>query len=318
MDEKAFRKEVQNLKRFSTRDYLHLIKLLGTYEWRHQYYLVFPWADGNLLDFWERHPEPLARKHDVRTALWFSEQCLGLVEGMKMIHTWDTPEVAGQHHVFSFDTRQTHGLHGDLKPENILWFKQYAENVEKNSSSMGHFKISDFGLSHFHGTKSIADIDAKDTGFSPTYRAPERDVKGKVTQSYDVWSLACVLLEFASWYLGGYEEVKTFGQKRVKEDMQYDGGFSQDRFFNFMRASQGMTDDIQGRAQICAVEKVSVVQVSISWISFFFILATDRLDRNSKDYMTILTVLTTSSTFLSLSKQIFFAWDLRTEETVPK
>ncbi|KAK7702081.1 hypothetical protein SLS64_009942 [Diaporthe eres] len=260
MDEKAFRKEVQNLKRFSTRDYLHLIKLLGTYEWRHQYYLVFPWADGNLLDFWAAHTEPLARKRDAGTALWFSEQCLGLVEGMKMIHTWDTPEIGGQHHVFSFDTRQTHGLHGDLKPENILWFKQYAENAEKNSSSLGHFKISDFGLSHFHGTKSIADIDAKDTGFSPTYRAPERDVKGKVTQSYDVWSLACVLLEFASWYLGGYEEVKTFGQKRVNEDMQYDGGFSQDRFFNFMRASQGAADEIQGRAQICAIEKISVVQ----------------------------------------------------------
>lgn len=50
----------------------------------------------------------------------------------------------------------------------------------------------------------------------------------------------------------------------------------------------------------------------------FYILVTDSLDRNSKDYMTILTVLTTSSTFLSLSKQIFFAWDLRTEETVLK
>lgn len=34
MDENAFRKEVENLKRFSQRDYLHLIKLLGTYEWR--------------------------------------------------------------------------------------------------------------------------------------------------------------------------------------------------------------------------------------------------------------------------------------------
>ncbi|KAG6365568.1 hypothetical protein INS49_007179 [Diaporthe citri] len=260
MDEKAFRKEVQNLKRFSTRDYLHLIKLLGTYEWRHQYYLVFPWADGNLLDFWEKHPEPLAPKRDINTALWFSKQCLGLVEGMKMIHTWDTPDVDGQHNMFSFPTHQIYGLHGDLKPENILWFKQYETHTEQSSSSMGHFKISDFGLSHFHGTKSVADIDAKDMGFSPTYRAPERDVKGKVAQSYDVWSLACVLLEFASWYLGGYEEVKTFSQKRVKEDMQYDGGYRQDRFFNFMRASQGVSDEVQARAQICAIEKVSVVQ----------------------------------------------------------
>lgn len=270
MDEKAFRKEVQNLKRFSTRDYLHLIKLLGTYEWRHQYYLVFPWADGNLLDFWENHPEPLAPRRDINTALWFSKQCLGLVEGMKMIHTWDTPDVDGQHNMFSFPTHQIHGLHGDLKPENILWFRQYEENGEKSSSSMGHFKISDFGLSHFHGTKSVADIDAKDMGFSPTYRAPERDVKGKVAQSYDVWSLACVLLESVSWYVGGYKEVKTFSDRRVKEDMQFDGGYKQDRFFNFMRASQGVTDETQGRAQICAVEKVSVNQVSITLLSPFF------------------------------------------------
>lgn len=261
MDEKAFRKQVQDLRRFSTRDYLHLIKLLATYKWRQQYYLVFPWADDNLLDFWERHPEPLARKRDVRTALWFSEQCLGLVEGMKMIHTWDTPEVAGQHHVFSFDTRQTHGLHGDLKPENILWFKEYAGNADQNPSPRGHFKISDFGLGHFHDPEFIADIDAKETAFSPTYRAPEWDVEGEVTQSYDVWSLACVLLEFASWYLGGYEEVKTFSRNRVKEDMQYDGGYKSDRFFNFMRASQGAEDEVQRRSQNCAVEKACVVQV---------------------------------------------------------
>lgn len=305
MDETAFRKEVQNLKRFSTRDYLYLIKLLGTYEWRHQYYLVFPWADGNLLDFWEKHPEPLAPKRDINTALWFSEQCLGLVEGMKMIHTWDTPNIDGQDNMFSFPTHQIHGLHGDLKPENILWFRQYGENVEKSSSSMGHFKISDFGLSHFHGTKSVGDIDARDTGFSPTYRAPERDVKGKLAQSYDVWSLACVLLEFASWYLGGYEEVKTFGQKRVKEDMQYDGGYKQDRFFNFMRASQGVADEIQGRAQICAIEKVSVVQVRITILEkrgTMFPANSHGPGRNLRNSTTTLTAPTTSSTSLSSFK----------------
>lgn len=269
MDEKAFRNEVQNLKRFSTRDYLNLIKLLATYEWRHQYYLVFPWADGNLLDFWERHPEPLAPRRDINIVLWFSEQCLGLVEGMKMIHTWDKPDVGGQHDPFSFETHQTHGVHGDLKPENILWFKQYEHKTEKYSSSMGHFKISDFGLTHFHGKTSVGHIDAKETGFSPTYRAPERDVKREVTQSYDVWSLACVLLEFASWYLGGFEEVKAFGQNRVREDTQFDGGYKQDRFFNCTRTTEEASDEVHARAQTLAVEKVSVVQVRITSIHHY-------------------------------------------------
>lgn len=180
-----------------------------------------------------------------------------------MIHTWDTPGAGGEDCLFSFPTHQTHGFHGDLKPQNILWFKQRRETGEQNSS-LGHFKICDFGLSHFHETKSIANIDAKDTGFSPTYQAPERDVKGTLAQSYDVWSLGCVLLEFGTWYLGGNEELLSFRQKRVNEDRQYDGGYKLDRFFNSMRTTHGVLDEAQGRAQICAVEKLSVIRVRIS------------------------------------------------------
>ncbi|KAI3391294.1 hypothetical protein diail_7625 [Diaporthe ilicicola] len=262
LDEKAFRHEVENLKRFSTRDHLPLIKLLGTYQWRQQYYLLFPWAEGTLQDFWKACREPLAQARDKDTALWFSEQCLELVEGMKMIHEWDIPDKGGHSGAFSFPTHQKHGLHGDLKPENILWFQEYEEKG-KPSAKLGHFKISDLGLSRFHGTKSIANIDARTMGFSPTYRAPERDVKGRVTQSYDVWSLACVLLEFASWYLGGWEEVESFCQRRVQEDLQDlmgDGRYKEDRFFNFMRLKEGIPEGLHEKAKVCAIGKRSVIE----------------------------------------------------------
>lgn len=263
MDESAFRKEVENLKRFSQRDYLHLIKLLGTYEWRRQYYLIFPLADGNLLDFWQAHSEPPALAHDRSTVLWFSEQCLGLVEGMTMIHTCDTPEASGQGLLPSVPAYKSHGCHGDLKPQNILWFKQRSD-IEKQQSSLGHFKICDFGMSHFHETKSMANIETKDIGFSPTYQAPEMDVKDRLTQSYDVWSLGCVLLEFATWYLGGSEELMSFRRRRINEDRQYDNDYKFDRFFNFTRPPHGEPDETRGKAQICAVGKPSVVWVRMS------------------------------------------------------
>lgn len=102
-------------------------------------------------------------------------------------------------------------------------------------------------------------------GLSPTYRAPESKFKDEVTQSHDVWSLGCVLLGFENWYLSGFEGLKTFNEKRVNDDMQYDGGHTTDRLFNSMKPSQVVPDDNQGRAQLDVVQKASVLQVRISW-----------------------------------------------------
>ena len=63
-DYDAFNAEVSNLKRFSAKDHLHLIKLLVTFSRHDQYYLLFPWADGNLLDFWKLYPKPSEPNRD--------------------------------------------------------------------------------------------------------------------------------------------------------------------------------------------------------------------------------------------------------------
>lgn len=107
------------MKRFSKKPHLHLIELLATYEWRGQFYLLFPWADGNLLDFWEKFTTPTYPERNYDFALWFSGQNLGIVLGLQLIHTADGPsESAGVH--LSVPKFPTHGRHGDLKPENIL------------------------------------------------------------------------------------------------------------------------------------------------------------------------------------------------------
>jgi serine/threonine protein kinase len=136
----AFSAEVSNLKRFSERDHVHLIKLLVTFSWREQFYLLFPWADGNLLDFWQMFPQPSSPERDRNMAVWFSEQCLGIVQGLEMIHMADSPSTED---LTKVSGHQLHGRHGDLKPENILWFKPYQDT---HRNHFGVLKISDFGF----------------------------------------------------------------------------------------------------------------------------------------------------------------------------
>lgn len=215
----AFRREVSALNRFSAHDHPHLIKLLCTYHWHGDYYFLFPWADGNLKDLWQRSPWPLARQQQCSTAQWFSEQCLGLVKGLRDIHN-GTTELSGpaaadpKRHLSS--SRKTHGKHGDLTPQNILFFKNKNAREDDGPRST-HFKISDFGVAEFHRSISLQ-VAAKDAVVTPTYRAPECDTTKELSPNYDIWSLACILLECVAWYLGGWQEVNHFASERLNDE----------------------------------------------------------------------------------------------------
>jgi serine/threonine protein kinase len=221
-DPEAFEAEVSNLKRLNKEDNSHLIKLLGTFAFREEYYLLFPWADGNLMDFWKEYPNPNKSILDHKWVLWFSKQCLGIAQGLKAIHSARKPDANSS----SESGDQLHGRHGDLKPENILRFRDSSNNI--SSSQYGVLKISDFGLTRFHREKSKSGINAHTVGNSPTYRAPEYDVMVTVSQSYDIWTLGCVLLEFATWFLLGWDEVDAFSIRRKDED---NAEVKQDNFF---------------------------------------------------------------------------------------
>ncbi|KAF8859778.1 hypothetical protein BDZ45DRAFT_673108 [Acephala macrosclerotiorum] len=234
-----FKSEVSNLKRFSGRkSHLHLVRLLITFSWREQYYLLFPWADSNLFDFWKRYPYPSNFEQDYyRLTLWFAKQCQGIAEGLKMGQTIDSPDTEG-----SVPRR-----HGDLKPENILWFRGC--QGKDPTSLMGHLKISDFGLTRFHQSTARASTNQK-VMVSPTYRAPEYDVTKMVSQQDDAWALGCILLEFVTWFLMGCEEVDEFSRKRAADDIS---GIRQDAFFNFYEM-----EDNQGPVRLCAKFKRSI------------------------------------------------------------
>ncbi|EPE33277.1 Protein kinase-like (PK-like) [Glarea lozoyensis ATCC 20868] len=215
-DPQAFEAEVSSLKRLNKKDNPNIITLLGTFAYREQYYLIFPWADGNLRDFWIQYPTPsntVPAKLDYDWVLWFSEQCLGIAQGLEAIHS-AVVQLESSSEKGSSD--QLHGRHGDLKPENILWFENPNEVEGTPSSSV--LKISDFGLTDFHRNRSKSGINAQTVGNSPTYRAPEYDVMKAVSQNYDIWTLGCVLLEFVTWFLSGWPEVDEFSEIRTNED----------------------------------------------------------------------------------------------------
>lgn len=86
-DEYGFKKEVAALEQVMHEGQPHLIRLLATFETKEKYCLIFPWADGNLMDFWQMNlwqKKPTPECH--RFGLWFGKQCTGLARGLLSIH----------------------------------------------------------------------------------------------------------------------------------------------------------------------------------------------------------------------------------------
>ncbi|KAK3313292.1 kinase-like domain-containing protein, partial [Apodospora peruviana] len=219
-DEKAFKDEVQALKRFSDKHHYHLINLLMTYHYRGQYHLVFPWADGNLLDFWKKYPHHDFPPRDWNFAQWVARQWLAVVEGLQAIHKAPTSSSSlPRSETYDPNDPRSHGRHGDMKPENILWFKSGHQYLQ-DPDDLGLFVISDFGLTRFHRSKTVDQVSPTHLARTPTYRPPECDVSKTISQSYDIWTLGCVLLEFAIWYLHGWEEVDKASERRAAAERQ--------------------------------------------------------------------------------------------------
>lgn len=199
----AWKKSVGNTK------HPHLISLLAVWHQDNSNFLLFPWANGNLREFWANNAQP---DNDPSLVRWMARQCLGLVEALRKIHRSDS------------DPSFEYGIHSDIKPENILWFKNHG-------SEHGTLVICDFGFTKFHdrASRSVA----QPVGWSLSYRAPEIDTIGQISRAYDVWTIGCLYLEFTTWYLAGLEGVGCFEIKRVRCDkLKGDNIIKTDKFFN--------------------------------------------------------------------------------------
>lgn len=164
-------------------------------------HLLFPWADMDLLGYWEQLQSP---EHDLEHFRWVAEQCYGIIGAVDFIHNPRT---------LNADNRETFGRHGDIKAENILYFG--------SDDGKGTLVISDLGLSAEHREISRSNIPGSTVSHgTPNYRPPECDMEydaatrqGAISRSFDIWTLGCLLLEFTVWTLEGWE-----GRNKFRED----------------------------------------------------------------------------------------------------
>jgi hypothetical protein len=196
----------------------HVIKLFATYHRNGQWYLLFPWAEDDLLAFWEKEDPRKSSLGPLPLVTWIASQCRGLATGLRQIHR----------------CRSSHGewgIHRDIKPTNILRFRREKMFWLPGEPTEGdQLVISDLGFTRFHSKDSRSK--AIMTGGSPCYMGPE--YHGCISRAYDIWSLACVYIEFITWYIvGGSKGRDHFSQLRRHWTTRDGQNFTEDKYFYF-------------------------------------------------------------------------------------
>ncbi|KAK4446034.1 kinase-like protein [Podospora aff. communis PSN243] len=230
--EAEWKSEIEILKRFSANPNPHLISLLATYEKSGHVHLIFYWADADLQKFWKDVMSSPAR--GMKTTGWVARQCLGIASGIVEIHrhlTNKSQSSDGQADTQGQKNDSLYGRHGDIKPRNILWFKDAPD-----PDGMGTLVITDFGIAEMNSKNSRSGKSNRNIKFSPTYCAPEAHVPGgEIRQSYDIWTLGCLYLEFLTWLLGGWKLVFQFAKLRQTAATASSGTEAKlDRFFELV------------------------------------------------------------------------------------
>jgi serine/threonine protein kinase len=137
-----------------------------------------------------------------------------------------------------------YGRHGDINPQNILWFRDETEESDLMPGVMrGTLKIADFGTAEMNSFWSKSG--KRDVANTLTYRPPECDSVDKtIRQSFDIWCLGCVFLEFIAWSMGGASLVRSFAEKRMSRDPAY-GNDRTDTYFELVFNHNGY--DLQAK-----------------------------------------------------------------------
>ncbi|KAF5511305.1 Calcium/calmodulin-dependent protein kinase [Colletotrichum siamense] len=186
-----FEKERKNLQKTRGIDDRHLIQHLFCCERKPSYFIVFPWADGgNLRDFWKLHTS------DQGFLLWSLQQMLGISGALRKLHDMNC-------------------RHGDLKPANILYFKH---------GGLGNLVIADVGVSKVHKyATNLREGATNEKATTPAYEPPEAFEKTNKPRPrrYDIWSMACIYLEFIVWIVHGFDAVASFASSRDEPNANF-------------------------------------------------------------------------------------------------
>ncbi|KAK8010284.1 kinase-like domain-containing protein [Apiospora arundinis] len=229
-DQTSFSNEIASLLAFISDDNEHLVKLLTSFEIRSyrnkrtEYYLLFPWADGTLWDFWKLND---AMDKRANLSQWMSHQCYQLAKALRVFHNERRNQL--QRPEIEEESQELYGRHGDVKAENILWFAKQSRLV-----------LNDFGLARLNSKMSRSAQDPNGMPRTKTYQAPEFDVPGsKISRSSDIFSLGCAFLEFATWFVEGFHSVDVeFVDERSEQDPNIPE-IQLDTFFKLVEGSGG-------------------------------------------------------------------------------
>lgn len=210
---RTFREEVQMLKRISN-THAHLIPLILTYDQPSEagrYHFVFPWATSDMRGLWVK--ERTGPYYN--DPFWLLNQCYGITDALSLVHNDYNQQEDPTSQVPKF------GRHGDIKPDNILLFENYVGADAEGPRLV----LADFGFGRFHRWVSRSQKDPKKTPKSPTYKAPEFELKGgRITRRADIWSLACTFLELMTWFLKGRNAVWVEFEDKRESNPDVDGG----------------------------------------------------------------------------------------------
>ena len=192
---------------------------------------LFPYFELDLHQFLLQNQRPTLFEEDpvILRALH------GLSSGLAYLHNFRLWSRTGNKSLVS----AWHGYHHDIKPRNIL-------------VGNGTFILSDFGLSKLKIPDEETQTSWKDTTFE--YGAPECRNQftfeaGKVGRALDIWSLACVSCEVATYILLGAEGVTEF---RVRRRIQHAYGMASS-FHDGSRVSSNVRAflrELEGRAKM--------------------------------------------------------------------
>ncbi|KAI3329087.1 hypothetical protein HD806DRAFT_481656 [Xylariaceae sp. AK1471] len=193
----VFEREVEALSLMGRCKHPHIVRLQAAFQHQDKYYLIFPWAEGDLARFWSLNPDPAPT---LTTFQWMVKQMQGIAHALSVIHNLEPREQPNNRY---------YGRHGDLKPENILWFQ--------DSKDTPKLQLCDFGLANFYSTQDEAFVQASKAAYTHTYRPPECDMSsGTISQSSDIWSLGCIFLESIIWVLCSARALKKFKDDRYE------------------------------------------------------------------------------------------------------
>lgn len=205
LERKDHSTESENLAILSHLKHQCIIELLGSYQHRDEYNLLFPLAEGGDLS-------SIFAREDAKPPFESDESFYLAIAGLS----------SALEHVHRFVDKNLNlnliGCHYDFRPRNIL-------------ISEGKLIIADFGLARF----KEYDEDSKATlnKGADCYLAPERRNMGtrkrsKSGRSSDIWSFGCILAELMVFMTSGSEGVRQFkADREFNEDFVWYADFHQ-------------------------------------------------------------------------------------------